>query len=192
MKWKWGLICEGELWGIFILFFPFPSQRRCTIEDICPKNTLNPNLVKTCLRRTYFVANQSFWKFAQSRAVFLPCSVQNQDDWTIKTDVMDKQDFARFELKILFRCISYIEQGPWCLYPHIPLSRLTSERQETHGWVVSTVATDVLVLKHQAISIHNADYTFIVLDQFHMKILHLWCTTLENKTTFWKKNDPVV
>ena len=34
---------------------------------------------------------------------------------------------------------------------------LTLKHREMHGCVVSTVATDVLVLKHQAISIHNAD-----------------------------------
>ena len=34
---------------------------------------------------------------------------------------------------------------------------LTHKHQETHGCVVSTVATDALVLKNQAISIHNAD-----------------------------------
>ena len=34
---------------------------------------------------------------------------------------------------------------------------LTLKHGETHGCVVSTVATDALVLKHQAISIHNAD-----------------------------------
>ena len=34
---------------------------------------------------------------------------------------------------------------------------LTPEHRETYGCVVSTVATDALVLKHQAISIHNAD-----------------------------------
>ena len=34
---------------------------------------------------------------------------------------------------------------------------LTPKHQETHGCVVSTVATDALVLKHQAISIHHAD-----------------------------------
>ena len=34
---------------------------------------------------------------------------------------------------------------------------LTHKYRETHGCVVSTVATDALVLKHQAISIHNAD-----------------------------------
>ena len=46
---------------------------------------------------------------------------------------------------------------------------LTPKHRETHVCVVSTVATDGLVLKHQAISIHNADLTFIVLDQFHTK-----------------------
>ena len=34
---------------------------------------------------------------------------------------------------------------------------LTLKHRETHGCLVSTVATDALVLKHQAISIHNAD-----------------------------------
>ena len=34
---------------------------------------------------------------------------------------------------------------------------LTPKHRETHGCVISTVATDALVLKHQAISIHNAD-----------------------------------
>ena len=34
---------------------------------------------------------------------------------------------------------------------------LTLKHREMHGCVVSTVATDDLVLKHQAISIHNAD-----------------------------------
>ena len=34
---------------------------------------------------------------------------------------------------------------------------LTPKHRETHGCVVSTVATDALVLKHQAISIHHVD-----------------------------------
>ena len=37
------------------------------------------------------------------------------------------------------------------------ISVLTLKHRETHGCVVSTVATDALVLKHQAISTHNAD-----------------------------------
>ena len=34
---------------------------------------------------------------------------------------------------------------------------LTLKHWEMHGCIVSTVATDALVLKHQAISIHNTD-----------------------------------
>ena len=34
---------------------------------------------------------------------------------------------------------------------------LTLKHRETHGCVVSTAATDALVLKHQVISILNAD-----------------------------------
>ena len=34
---------------------------------------------------------------------------------------------------------------------------LTLEQREPYGFVVSTVATDALVLKHEAIIIHNAD-----------------------------------
>ena len=34
---------------------------------------------------------------------------------------------------------------------------LALKHREMHGRIVSTVATDALVLKHQAISIHNAD-----------------------------------
>ena len=37
------------------------------------------------------------------------------------------------------------------------LVALTLKHPETHGCVVSTVATDALVLKHQAISILSAD-----------------------------------
>ena len=40
---------------------------------------------------------------------------------------------------------------------HWDLSHLTLKHRETHGCVVSIVAPDALVLKHQAISTHNAD-----------------------------------
>ena len=46
------------------------------------------------------------------------------------------------------------------IYTNADLSldwQLTLKHRETHGCVVSTVATDALVLKHQAISIHNTD-----------------------------------
>ena len=37
-------------------------------------------------------------------------------------------------------------------------SPLTLKHQETHGCIVNIVATDALVLKHQTISIHNAEF----------------------------------
>ena len=46
---------------------------------------------------------------------------------------------------------------------HEPINRslitgsFTLKHWEMHGCIVSTVATDALVLKHQANSIHNAD-----------------------------------
>ena len=45
---------------------------------------------------------------------------------------------------------------------------LTHKQLETHGCVLSTVAADGLVLKHQAISIHSADqHKFYIYSQQH-------------------------
>ena len=51
----------------------------------------------------------------------------------------------------------------------------------------STLAADALVLKHQAISTHSADWILIVLDYFHAESLHLLWTSLKNEIAFWKK-----
>ena len=48
---------------------------------------------------------------------------------------------------------------------------LTHKQLEMHGCILSTVTTDALALKLQAISIHSADNIFIELDQFHAEIL---------------------
>ena len=52
-----------------------------------------------------------------------------------------------------------------------------------HGCVLSTVDTDALVLKYQAISIHSAEYIFIVLAQFLTEPF----VGLENMITLKKK-----
>ena len=70
-------------------------------------------------------------------------------------------------------------------------SLLTHKQLEKCGCILSPVATDALVLKHQAISIYNTHWKLIVLDQFHTEILQQKGTILENKITFWKKY-PVV
>ena len=43
---------------------------------------------------------------------------------------------------------------------------LTHTQMEIHKCILCNIATDVLVLKHQAISIHIADLIFIVLISF--------------------------
>ena len=61
------------------------------------------------------------------------------------------------------------------------MTYLNYKQLETHWCVISTVATDGLVLKHQAISIHNADHIAITLDQFQTEWSHLLWTISENK-----------
>ena len=58
----------------------------------------------------------------------------------------------------------------------------------TQWCVLSSVATDALVLKHQTISNHSAEWIFIELDWFHVDVLHLLWTVLKNRTHNLKKN----
>ena len=60
-------------------------------------------------------------------------------------------------------------------YPCVVLhgKYLTPKYLEMHGCASNTVVTDALVLKHQAIGIHSGDKIIIVLNQLHMKTLHL-------------------
>ena len=66
-------------------------------------------------------------------------------------------------------------------------AQLTPKHLETHEYILSTMATDALVLKHQAIINHSSDKIFIVLDQFYTKILHLYWRIFGNEIAFWKK-----
>ena len=50
---------------------------------------------------------------------------------------------------------------------------LTHKWLEMHGCILSTVATDALVLKQLAISIHSADLMSIVMDMFKKKIIFI-------------------
>ena len=64
---------------------------------------------------------------------------------------------------------------------------LTPKQLEMHECILSNVAIDALVLKHQGISTHSADEILLVLEQLHIEILQLWWTAWENEITFWKK-----
>ena len=65
-----------------------------------------------------------------------------------------------------------LSSGAWrivCVWGPRQGYELTHKQLETHGCVISNVATDGLVLKHQAISIHSTDKVLNVLDQSHEK-----------------------
>ena len=66
--------------------------------------------------------------------------------------------------------------------------KLTLKHQEAPAGVISTVATDALVLKHQAISTRSTDYEFMTWGSFTQEIYHLWETILKNIIPFWKKS----
>ena len=63
------------------------------------------------------------------------------------------------ETNIALRYLSQDQDG--CTQQMISL---TPKQLEMHGCLLSTVATDALVLKHQTISNHSADKICIVLD----------------------------
>ena len=59
-----------------------------------------------------------------------------------------------------------------------------------HVCVLGNVATYALVLEDEAPSVPTVLYKYpisIVLDHFHIEILQLGRTILENEITFWKK-----
>ena len=64
---------------------------------------------------------------------------------------------------------------------------LTHKQLQIHGFVLSTVATDALVLKHQAISIHSSKWIFLLLDSSNKKY-YIYMKKTENKIILEKKN----
>ena len=68
----------------------------------------------------------------------------------------------------------------WSVYWSHWSRNLTHKHLEMHGCIISTV------LKHQAISIHSADFVFIMLTNIDKKKIHLQWTTQETKITFEK------
>ena len=63
------------------------------------------------------------------------------------------------------------------------------KQNETHGCVINIVATDAMALNHQATSIHsvNAGKMITVLQEFHMKTLHLQRITTQILIKFWQE-----
>ena len=65
--------------------------------------------------------------------------------------------YSDFTKGIFWDGSAMVEQLPDQFWYEPTLLVLTLKHRETHGCVVSTVATDALVLKHQAISILSTD-----------------------------------
>ena len=84
--WWWKITFWISVWVITTMICKTLSERECNnhrglckVGYSCPKLILNPNLAKTCSPITTFLIAQSFWCFAQGKAVVLPCSLQNCD-----------------------------------------------------------------------------------------------------------------
>ena len=73
---------------------------------------LNSNLTKSCLSKTCFSFPIILNFFTEHGSDTAMLCAKFQDDWTIDTDVMDEQDFGRFEFKMSFRQLSYVAQHP--------------------------------------------------------------------------------
>ena len=101
-------------WPVTRKMFPFDD----VIMDVHPNLVLYPNLAESCSSssRIYISTVKSFWKFARSTAVILPCYVKNI--WTNKQQVMIKRLFAIFELKMPFGRTHYIPFVPRLFKTH--------------------------------------------------------------------------
>ena len=80
----------------------------------------------------------------------------------IRPDFISPDSQLPWQTEALLSCMTdvtdvlHVFSIPQNIY-NCPFSKLTLKHRETHGCVVSTVATDALVLKHQAISILSTD-----------------------------------
>ena len=92
----------------------------------------------------FFISFCFTFYFAQ---IWSDANNQNMKLMIEKKDVGAEQNCSRTQVNPIFLWVTW----------NLPVSYLTLKHRETHGCLVSTVATDALVLKHQAISIHNAD-----------------------------------
>ena len=129
--------------------------------------------------------NCNSWRYRTKVTV---CVLLITTSWLICQENTNFECYARylFLINSIFKCWVnfYVVCGKLVLNPSTP----------GNAWVrikvFNTVATDALVLKHLAISIHSVDKIFIVFEWFHTTIFHSELTTWENRITFWKKKWP--
>ena len=111
------------------------------------------------------------WTDRGNSIVTLSSCLMSRDEYVFQSQTKIKNDvqtgFETFQRDLFSRAGFHVACGWWLMQAVIqqhrsklptPVDRqLTLKHRETHGCVVSTVATDALVLKHQAISILSTD-----------------------------------
>ena len=145
---------DNTSWRCFkSILLPRDCCKTLTWQNFSPHDTS----AVTCLRKSIW----DCWELNCSSAEF-PCHLKCW--WKSLGKWMPAWEFISFDMTQLACCHGY----------HISIPHtLTHKQLETLGFVLSTVATEALVLKHQAISIHSSDQILIALEQFHTEILHL-------------------
>ena len=99
------------------------------------KCILNSNLAKIRLPITGFAVAQSFWNYAQSTTVILPCSVQNfKMIGQLKRMLWMDEILRDLSFKTSFRRIIFIAQPPRCAGCWMIRSRLTPVRRTYVVW----------------------------------------------------------
>ena len=175
---SWGgkinMICEEwcmDIWPNFatLVRLSWPFQRGSTvlsIADLLSIETLWTNFSEISIKNTITFIQENAFQNVVCKMVPIwlqsPCySKSNQQlkktccqTFNISRTLVDNKLADHSDVvgasPVSLRCSNYI-----FILDLTP--GLTLKHRETHGCVVSTVATDALVLKHQAISIHNAD-----------------------------------
>ena len=132
------ILCQVRCASTFCIFrslFPLPPHPTPDTALLVVPDSLGPvSAEKSCLNGVGI-----------SSGVYGPCWFKPFTCWV----VLRKQKYLHFSNLEKAEVVKRHAGGRQGL--------LTLKHRETHGCVVITVATDALVLKHQAISIHNAD-----------------------------------
>ena len=92
----------------------------------------------------------------------------------------------KFSLQKMHLKLSSARWCPFC----VVLNIWTHKQLEKHGCIINTAATDVLVLKHQAISTHSDVQISIALYQLEKKYITLIVNNIRRWIKFWKKEKP--
>ena len=131
-----------------------------------------------------------------------------QTDWTNKTGVTDKRDFARFEFKMSFGRISYISTASWSPQLHGMGSRIFASfpycpvQKAIHGAIQCRclyLGTNMLLLickgvksNNISVMVYNISYTlsreYRVVRKRYSRLLFMNDLHVQNNRRIWRHN----